>query len=585
MNAIFLDLVNRSITAGYVILAVMLIRVLLRKAPKKYSYMLWSVVGFRLCIPFSFSTVFSLFSLNLGKKTVVAKQYGSAIQYVPEQMTLPEAVANEAGTKAADTVLNQTNAFVSGMVQDNSRMQSLVFAGMMLWLIGMAVFALYSVVSYVRLQKRMDTAVLLEENVYQSDRVASPFIMGFLKPRIYIPFGLEEKVLRYVLTHEKYHLKRCDHLIKLFAFALLAVYWFHPLCWLAYCMMCMDMEMSCDEKVLAGEPDISKSYSLALLSFATNRRLPVPGPLSFGENGVKERIKNVLGWKRCSAWIRVMAAVLCVATVIGCAGNPKEDSMAVDKDVVGAELSEIYTKEEMEAIYAKLKELVKYKSSKNFPNVAEITTEDVSATREKVYHSIEADVTHDGIPDQIVLFGAAVEDMDMEEDAETFFAKTANGGYVRIYDGRDEQYDAANPGTGTPIWERMLGYAHAGNGQISITKQGDLEYLLISSMWEGQGQISYHAQMLALDGEGRQHTFAEYYVDFGGTEETEYRISDEHREDLAEFREQIKPLYEGAYLLIALDISDEKGVYISDENRSYQAEEYYNSVWKRYEME
>lgn len=674
MNAVFLDLVNQSITAGYVILAVVVIRFFLQRAPKKYAYMLWSVVAFRLCIPFSFSTAFSLFSLKLGKKAVVPAQYGSAIQYVPEQITFPQTVINEAGTQVADQVRNPINALGSQMVSDNNPVQSLVWAAMVLWLIGMAVFALYSAVSYIRLKKRMDTAVLLEENVYQSDSVAAPFIMGFFKPRIYIPFGLEDKVLRYVLTHERYHLKRCDHWIKLFAFVLLTVYWFQPLCWLAYCLMCRDMEMSCDEKVLAEEQGISRDYSLALLSFATNRRLPAPSPLSFGENVVRGRIKNVLGWKQCGTGVRVMAAVLCITTIIGCAGNPEEDGVTVEQDAVITELAKSYTEEEAETIYAKLKELVKYKIEDDFPDIAEIwigatnnedgylagtmiirdavykeldylsdvkalemdgsrwlsvtcravvegpqgdelyeeddfellipvttdgngnvefgevkgtwhcwhepitSTEDTPVSKEKVYHSVEADVTHDGIPDHIVLFGAA-ENIKTEEDAETFFSKTANWGYVRVYDGGDKQYTADNPGLCTPIWERTLSSAHVGNGQISITKQDGLEYLLISSMWQGQGTIAYNAQIVALDGDGREYTFAEYDVSFSQGENNQPGA--ESMEELAEFRENIKPFYEGAYLVAALDIDDEKGVYISDANRSYRAEEYYDSVWKR----
>lgn len=677
MNAVFLDLVNQSITAGYVILAVLIIRVLLRKAPKRYSYMLWSVVAFRLCIPFSFSSVFSLFSLNLGKREVVSKQYGSALQYVTEQMTVSQAGISQIGEQAAEP--GSYAGFP--MVQDNSPVQTLVRAGMILWLLGMAVFVIYSAISYIRLKKRMDTAVLLEKNVYQSDKVSSPFIMGFFKPRIYIPFGLENKVLRYVLTHERYHLKRCDHLIKLFAFVLLMVYWFHPLCWFAYCLMCRDMEMSCDEKVLEGEAGISREYSLALLSFAANRRFPVPSPLSFGENGVKGRIKNVLGFRRCKVWIRVAAAVLCAATVIGCAGNPKEGNGTqdiTDRDAVMAELTKSYTDKEAEAIYSKLKELVKYKTDDDFPDIAEIwigatnnedgylagtmilrdaaykgldylsdvkvlemdgsrwlsvtcraivegpqgdelydeddfellipvttdengtvefgevkgtfhcwhepiaTTEDTPASKEKAYHSVEADVTHDGIPDHIVLFGAAAENMQMDEDVETFFSKTANWGYVRIYDGGDKQYNADNPGIGTPIWERTLSYAHVGNVQISITEQDGLEYLFISNMWEGQGAIAYDARVMSLDGEGREYTFAEYDIGYILTEDSV--TNQEQKKEMTEFRDKIQPFYEGAYLVAALDIGDEKGVYISNEKRSYRAEEYYDSVWKRLEL-
>ena len=148
------------------------------------------------------------------------------------------------------------------------------------------------------MRRRVDTAIRLRDNIYQSDAIRSPFILGFLRPRIYLPFGLDPEPMEYVLAHEQYHIRRRDDLIKAFAFLLLAVHWFNPLCWLSFRLMERDMEMSCDEKVLSGNANIRKAYSLTLLSFAAGRRFPAASPLAFGETGVKGHVKGVLNYRK-----------------------------------------------------------------------------------------------------------------------------------------------------------------------------------------------------------------------------------------------------------------------------------------------
>lgn len=202
----------------------------------------------------------------------------------------------------------------------------------LIWLTVTLVFIALGIASYIRLKRRMDTALRLEgceENVWQSDAVSSPFIMGFIRPKIYIPLGLDQGTLAYVLAHENYHLRRKDHLVKSLAFLLLAIHWFNPFCWLAFYLMNRDMEMSCDEKVLAEGEELSreemkKSYSMSLLFFAADRRFPSPGPLAFGETDVKRRIKNVLSWKKPAAWLAAVTAVICIAVTVLCIANPED---------------------------------------------------------------------------------------------------------------------------------------------------------------------------------------------------------------------------------------------------------------------
>ncbi len=302
MSKIFEAVLEMSVTAGYVILAVMLVRILIRRLPKKYSYALWSVVGFRLICPVSFKAVYSLFSVTervapatdriiradeLYRSTMSQSEVSTAIQNIP--------------LSAAD-----------------SRIMDIL---PIIWLIGVGVLVVYAAVSYVRLYLRMRTAVLMEGNVYESDKVRSPFVLG---ARIYIPFGLDDRTLKYVLSHERYHIRRLDHIVKPLSFLLLAIHWFDPLCWIAFYLMSRDMEMSCDEHVLSSEDDVRKAYSTSLLSFAANRRFLPMGPLSFGETDIRSRIKHVLNWRKPSMWVSVSAVAICIAVAVVCAADPVE---------------------------------------------------------------------------------------------------------------------------------------------------------------------------------------------------------------------------------------------------------------------
>lgn len=331
MDAVFLKLLNMSITAGYVIVAILLVRLLLRKAPKKYSYLLWSAAAFRLCCPVSFSSVFSLFRLKLFDMSSAQQTGGASLQYVPGQIVSMAQPEVNVGIPAASAVINSALP-TAEQATSISTLQSLTFLASCLWIIGVFALLIWAAVSYVHLRFKMDTAVLLEGNVYQSEQVRSPFILGFVRPKICIPFGLDEDALRYVLAHERCHLRRLDHLVKPFAFLLLAVHWFNPLCWLAFYLMGKDMEMSCDEKVLSDKDNVCTDYSTVLLSFAANRRFPSPSPLAFGESGVKSRIKNALKWKKPKVWVTLLATILCVAAVAACAANPAQKNTAPPED-------------------------------------------------------------------------------------------------------------------------------------------------------------------------------------------------------------------------------------------------------------
>lgn len=323
MDAVFLEVVNMSITGSYVILAVLLLRLLLKKAPKKYAYLLWSVVGFRLCCPVTFQSVFSLFSLKPFDMTKAQRSGGETLNYIVPGGSGTAFSQATTGIPSANAVLYDN--LPATAATDPKPLVITVLA--YVWFAVCIAFLLYGILSYMKLHRQMANAVLLEKDVYQSDKIPSPFILGIIRPKIYLPFGLDEEMQTYVLMHEKYHIKKLDYLVKPFAFLLLALHWFNPLCWLAFTCMGRDMEMRCDEKVLSGKGNIKKQYSTALLSFAANRRFPAPSPLSFSESGVKGRIKNVLSWKQPKLWLSILVALLCTMLLIACAANPKTSNV------------------------------------------------------------------------------------------------------------------------------------------------------------------------------------------------------------------------------------------------------------------
>ena len=316
IGGVFQQVVSMSLTAGLVILAICAARLLLRQAPKKFSYWLWAGAAFRLVCPFSFPAAFSLLALAPAAQTVAETGPLTEVSYLPGA-GLPAAAP---GVGAADAVLPQ--AAGAGQALGLWEVLGLV------WLLGAAALLIGALVAYLRVKVQVATAVKFAHNVYECGAFRSPFVLGFFRPKIYIPFGLEPRQREHVLCHESAHIQRRDYLVKPLGFLLLAIHWFNPLVWLAFHLMSRDMEMSCDEKVLSqlGE-EARREYSLSLLSIGSRRRFPAPNPLAFGETGVKERVVNVMKFRRAKRWVTVAAAVAVVAVTAACAANPAGESL------------------------------------------------------------------------------------------------------------------------------------------------------------------------------------------------------------------------------------------------------------------
>ncbi len=313
MTELFLKIVNMSISASWIVLAVLLLRILLKKAPKRITVLLWGVVAIRLICPFSIESIMSLIP---------------SAETVNPSVLISGAEINT-GFETVDNVVNPviSEAITTiGAEKAVNTFKLLILIFSKVWLIGIAILLVYTFISYWRISRKVRTAVLLRDNVYQSEVVTSPFVLGVIKPKIYIPFnmGKDEEL---VIAHEQAHINRKDHWWKPLGFLILTLHWFNPLMWLGYVFLCRDIEIACDEKVVGHLDDEQRAdYSQALLSCSVKRRMISACPLAFGEVGVKERVKSILNYTKPAFWIMLVALVLCVITAVCFLTDPKDDS-------------------------------------------------------------------------------------------------------------------------------------------------------------------------------------------------------------------------------------------------------------------
>lgn len=315
MDTVFIKLLNMSIAAGWLILAVIILRLLLKKAPKWIPCILWGIAAVRLVCPFSFESILSLIpSIETINPDTVRYSLNPAINSgVPiiDQSINPSFSRNFAPTAGASVNPLYIWTNIAGMI----------------WMAGSICMLLYALVSFLRLRSKVSEAVLLRDNIWAADMVTSPFILGVIFPQIYISSGTEESQMDYILAHEQAHIKRGDHWWKLIGYILLAVYWFHPLSWIAYNLFCRDIELACDEKVICKLDETGKKlYSNALLSCSTKRRAVMACPLAFGEIAVKERIKSVLNYKKTKIGFLLVSIVICIVVAVCFLTDPVTDN-------------------------------------------------------------------------------------------------------------------------------------------------------------------------------------------------------------------------------------------------------------------
>lgn len=320
LDKIFLQVLNMSFTAGIVILFVFVVRLLLKNAPKIFSYVLWSVVLFRLICPYSFESIFSLLPT---KVTPISQD----IIY----MTVPKI---DTGISAINNAVNTSLPAATPYASVNP-LQIWVFLGSTAWLLGIAILLLYSIVSLLRLHKQLRNAVHERDNIYLAEGLGTAFVMGLSRPRIYLPTTLSADEKRYILLHEQTHIKRFDHVVKILSFFVLCLHWFNPLVWLAFFLSNKDMEMSCDEAVIKKMGnDVKKEYSSSLLALATGKRIVGGIPLAFGEGDTKGRIKNVLNYKKPAFWVITVTLIAVVTMGVSLIANPVHSVRLLDAKTV-----------------------------------------------------------------------------------------------------------------------------------------------------------------------------------------------------------------------------------------------------------
>lgn len=316
MDHLFLQILNMSITASYVILFVIVARLLLKKAPKIFSYALWLVVLFRLICPFSFESIFSFIHVNT--------------QTLPQNIMDSQTPQIYSGVTVIDQAVNNSlPAPVSGA--SANPMQIWIALGETIWLLGITILLTYCIFTTIRLYLKLKSAKHASDNIYEIGSIKTPFVFGIVKPKIYLPTNLSENERAYIVKHEQTHIKRFDHIIKPFSFMVLCVHWFNPLVWIAFFLMSDDMELSCDENVIKEMgSDIKKNYSTSLLSLSTGKRIIGGCPLTFGENNTKARIINILNYKKPAFWVVIVSVIAVIIICLGLMSNPQKELLTVE---------------------------------------------------------------------------------------------------------------------------------------------------------------------------------------------------------------------------------------------------------------
>ena len=344
MNEFFLKIINMSISASWLIFAVLILRLVLKKAPKWVNVLLWGIVAIRLICPFSFE---------------------SALSLIPSAETFPKKIISgpsfdvQSGITPVDNRINDYlgDRYFEGVTVPANNGNTIMTILTIVWTIGILLLVAYTVISYWRLHREIDTAVRYKDNIFQSENVSSPFVLGLIKPRIYLPFKLDGQDMEHVVAHEQAHIRRKDHWWKPLGFLLLTIHWFNPLMWLAYVLLCRDIELACDEKVIKGLSNEQRAdYTQALVACSVNHRMIAACPLTFGEVGVKERVKSVMNYKKPAFWGIIIAVIVCVGVAVCFLTNPKQDRYTLRIVVpAGSQEEFVYTDEEVSTVRNSIK--------------------------------------------------------------------------------------------------------------------------------------------------------------------------------------------------------------------------------------
>ena len=330
MSELFLRIVNMSISASWLVLAVLGLRLVLKKGPKWVHVLLWGIVAVRLLFPFSIESALSLIP---------------SAETIPADIGINPTPAINSGIEVINDLVNpvisHSNTPANGTSVNPLQITIAVCAN--IWMLGAAALLIYVIISYWRFHRKVDTAVLLRENIFQCETVVSPCVLGIIQPKIYLTFKMDAQKLEYVIAHEQAHIRRGDHWWKLLGFLLLAVHWFNPLVWLAYALLCRDIEFACDEKVIKElNHEDRANYTQALVACSMDRRRIAACPVAFGEVGVKLRVKSIMNYQRPPLWMNGLSLILCAGVAVCFLTNPVK---AADILEPGSASREVHSKD------------------------------------------------------------------------------------------------------------------------------------------------------------------------------------------------------------------------------------------------
>ncbi len=577
MEGLFQEILQMSITGSFVILFVLVARLLLKRAPKIYSYLLWALVLFRLLCPVTISSSFSLIPREVAGVETMEQEGLIYTEVIGETIREELPPQNQMQLDRFSALVRpERDTFVKVVEEKRNGVNAADIAGI-IWLTGVILLTVTSFIRLVMLYRKVEISLLKEGNVYIAEDIDTPFTLGFLAPKIYLPTGLTEKESGYIIAHEKHHIKRFDHIIKIVAFLTLCIHWFNPLVWLAFVLAGKDMEMSCDEAVMKEfSEDIRQEYSSSLLNLATGRRVIAMAPLAFGEGSVKERIRNVMNYKKPMFWISVLAAGVCVILAVCLLTNPRGE------DVVSESITQGITSENTQPASS--------------PSVTQEPVATVAPTRkpaeedgelvEKQISVFYGDLTGDDKQERIVLSV----DVFPEDAAASELIELLRGGYlarVSVYKGLGgDSYEEE------ALWSfGDISTSRPGNYQLSLLHVEERYYLLISALHEQQGEGNYWYQVLSLNDKGEERIEDEYSVSFKTAEiadEASWQSSEQpiRSQVVPDFKEHLSRWYdEEGILIVATDLNlweeDMEWVVYSTNDTTVWYMKYYESVFNR----
>lgn len=503
MNGLFLRVVNAGISASWLIIAVLLFRLVLRRAPKWSHVLLWGLVAFRLICPFSLESKVSLVP---------------SAETVPLNIEMKMSPAIDSGIEVLNDVVNPvlSENFTPQPATTVNPLQVWIHLASFAWCIGLIGMLLFTTISYLRLRHNVATAILYRENIYQSENVPSPFVLGIIRPRIYLPFCLADGEREHVIAHEQAHIRRLDHWWKPLGFLLLTIHWFNPLMWLAYVLLCRDIEFACDEKVIGKLDNEQRAdYTQALVNCSINRRIVAACPLAFGEVDVKKRVKSVMNYRKPAFWIIIVTVLACIGVGVCFLTNPENTSKDIIHMGLNAEIIQIDADKHI--LYVKDVN----KNASVFGDKCGIDCTRAMSNNSLIYVSYDTENEVRDIRFEDLAIGDTIIVTLTEREKKKAFNKTAVAEQVQLGTQRLNYADTSEPPALkeqeeelAPKDEAIIAYTAILSGEQSLVNNESIQWWIPD--FRSAGILNYEYTCMDLDGDGNAELLIQMVNDPSG---------------------------------------------------------------------